>query len=151
MLTFIISRTQDSGRAFRVTLSSTRCWIIHWPGRPLSPDHHRGRECLQEDPWAQHCGWWNPIFYREKAKQQMSNFNMNIKTIVKNAPRYTIQEKLKTKFRTCKFKAVFSLWQFRKKKTYSGKKSMFQLKSGTLKFMLNACIYTLPTPANLRR
>ena len=52
----------------------------------------------------------------------MSNFNMNIKTIVKNAPRYTIQEKLKTKFRTCKFKAVFSLWQFRKKKTYSGKK-----------------------------
>ena len=25
----------------------------------------------------------------------MSNFNMDIKTIVKNAPRYTIQEKLK--------------------------------------------------------
>ena len=28
---------------------------------------------------------------------------------------------------------------------------MFQLKSGTLKFMLNASIDTLPTPANLRR
>ena len=28
---------------------------------------------------------------------------------------------------------------------------MFQLKSGTLKFMLNACIDTLPTPANLMR
>jgi hypothetical protein len=31
------------------------------------------------------------------------------------------------------------------------KSSMFQLKSGTLKFMLNACIDTLPTPANLKR
>ena len=28
---------------------------------------------------------------------------------------------------------------------------MFQLKSGTLKFMLNAAIDTLPTPANLKR
>ena len=28
---------------------------------------------------------------------------------------------------------------------------MFQLKSGTLKFMINASIDTLPTPANLRR
>ena len=31
------------------------------------------------------------------------------------------------------------------------KSTMFQLKSGTLKFMLNACIDTLPTPANLTR
>ena len=28
---------------------------------------------------------------------------------------------------------------------------MFQLKSGTLKFMINASIDTLPSPANLRR
>ena len=31
------------------------------------------------------------------------------------------------------------------------KSSMFQLKSGTLKFMINASIETLPTPANLAR
>ena len=31
------------------------------------------------------------------------------------------------------------------------KSSMFHQKSGTIKFMLNACIDTLPTPANLRR
>ena len=31
------------------------------------------------------------------------------------------------------------------------KSTMFQLKSGTLKFMLNAGIDTLPTPANLQR
>ena len=29
--------------------------------------------------------------------------------------------------------------------------TMFQLKSGTLKFMINASIDTLPTPANLKR
>ena len=31
------------------------------------------------------------------------------------------------------------------------KSSLFQLRSGTLKFMINASIDTLPTPANLRR
>ena len=31
------------------------------------------------------------------------------------------------------------------------KSSMFQLKSGTLKFMINSSIDTLPTPANLKR
>ena len=31
------------------------------------------------------------------------------------------------------------------------KSSMFQLKAGTLEFMMNASIDTLPSPANLRR
>ena len=41
-----------------------------------------------------------PSFIREKAKQHMSNFNMRIKTSVKNATRYVIQEKLKNHVQT---------------------------------------------------
>ena len=92
-----------------------------------------------------------PSFTGEKAKQHMSNFNMKIKTSVKNATRNVIQEKLKNHVQTLQVQGPLLSLAIQEKEDLLWKKSMFQLKSGTLKFMLNACIDTLPTPANLRR
>ena len=57
----------------------------------------------------------------------------------------------RTTLETSKFKALSSPLQSQKKEDLLWKSTLFQVKSGTLKFMLNASINTLPTPANLKR
>ena len=76
---------------------------------------------------------------------------MRIKTSVKNATRNEIQEKLKNHVQTLQVQGPLLSLAIQETEDLLWKKSMFQLKSGTLKFMLNACIDTLPTQANLRR
>ena len=92
-----------------------------------------------------------PTFTGEKARQQRSTFNQKIKTSVKNVTKAVIQEKLVNHVETLQVQGSLLLLASQEKEDLLWKSSMFQLKSGTLKFMLNACIDTLPTPTNLRR
>ena len=61
-----------------------------------------------------------------------------------------MQEKLRTHTRGLQVQGSILALVTQKKEDLLWKSVMFQLKSGTLKFMLNARIDTLPTPANLR-
>ena len=83
-----------------------------------------------------------PSFTGEKVNQHMANINIKIKISVKNATRHTILEKL-----NLSGARLYDLSGLSGKKKCRGKK-MFHL--NTLKFMLDACIDTLPTPANVR-
>ena len=92
-----------------------------------------------------------PAFTGEKARQMRTNFNQKIKTSVKNVTKAVIQEKLMNHVETLQVQGSLLSLASQEKEDLLWKSTMFQLKSGTLKFMLNACIDTLPTPANLRR
>ena len=92
-----------------------------------------------------------PSFTGAKARQLKSKFNMKIKTSVTNATKSVIQEKLQSHVETLQVQGSLLCLASQEKEDLLWKSTMFQLKSGTLKFMLNACIDTLPTPANLKR
>ena len=87
----------------------------------------------------------------EVPTQQRRNFNVKIKTAVKNATKVSIQGKLKNHVESLQVQGSLLTLASQEKEDLIWKSTMFQLKSGTLKFMLNAGIDTLPTPANLQR
>ena len=62
-----------------------------------------------------------------------------------------MQEKLKTHVNSLQVQGRLLALVSQEKEDLLWKSTLFQLKSGTLKFMLNASIDTLPTPANLQR
>ena len=62
-----------------------------------------------------------------------------------------MQNKLQTHARGLQVQGTLLTLVSQEKEDMLWKSVMFQLKSGTLKFMLNASIDTLPTPANLKR
>ena len=76
---------------------------------------------------------------------------MKIKTSVTNATKSIIQENLQSHVETLQVQGSLLCLACQEKEDLLWKSNMFQLKCGTLKFMLNACIDTLPTPANLKR
>ncbi len=92
-----------------------------------------------------------PTFTGEKAKQRTYQFNKKIRTQVRNVTRLGIQERLKSHVESLQVQGSLLALAAKEKEDLLWKSTMFQLKSGTLKFMLNASIDTLPTPANLRR
>ena len=92
-----------------------------------------------------------PTFTGVGARQLRGNFNVNIKTSVKNATRVAIQEKLKNHIGNLQVQGSLLALASQEKEDLLWKSTMFQLKSGTLKFMINCSIDTLPTPANLKR
>jgi len=92
-----------------------------------------------------------PQYTGDQARQLTHKFNTTIRTQVRNTTRATIQEKLRDHASTLQVQGSLLSLAAREKVDLVWKNTMFQLKSGTLKFMLNACIDTLPTPANLRR
>ena len=87
----------------------------------------------------------------EVPTQQRRNFNVKVKTAVKNATKVSIQGKLKNHVESLQVQGSLLTLASQEKEDLIWKSTMFQLKSGTLKFMLNAGIDTLPTPANLQR
>ena len=91
-----------------------------------------------------------PRFTGVKAKQLMSQFNVKIKTSGTNATRSVIQEKLESHVKNLQVQGSLLSLASQEREDLMWKSAMFQLKSGTLKFLLNACIDTLPTPANLQ-
>ena len=80
-----------------------------------------------------------------------NNFNNKIRKEIRNKSKSTIQEQLKTHVENLQVQGHFLTLAAAEKVDMLWKSTMFQLKSGTLKFMLNASIDTLPTPANLKR
>ena len=92
-----------------------------------------------------------PTFTGEKSRQLTHKFNVDIRTRVKNATKAGVQEKLSNHAKNLQVQGNLLTLANQEKEDLIWKSSMFQLKSGTLKFMLNACIDTLPTPANLMR
>ena len=92
-----------------------------------------------------------PTFSGVGAKHLRRKFNMNIKTSVKNATKVAIQDKLKNHIESFQVQGSLLALACQEKEDLLWKSTMFQLKAGTLKFMLNASIDTLPTPANLKR
>ena len=92
-----------------------------------------------------------PIYTGDQARQLTNKFNNLIRTKVRETTRSNIQEKLRDHAATLQVQGSLLALAAREKVDLIWKSTMFQLKSGTLEFMLNASIDTLPTPANLRR
>ena len=92
-----------------------------------------------------------PTYTGEKARQLTNKFNADIRTKVRNATRVGVQEKLSNHAKNLQVQGNLLTLAKQEKEDMIWKSTMFQLKSGTLKFMLNCCIDTLPTPANLMR
>ena len=92
-----------------------------------------------------------PTFTGSRAKHLTNTFNTEIRTKVKDTTRRTFQENLTSHAENLQLQGNMLALAAKEKVDLVWKSSMFQLKSGTLKFMLNACIDTLPTPANLKR
>ena len=92
-----------------------------------------------------------PIYTGDQARQLTNKFNNLIRTKVRETTRSNIQEKLRDHAATLQVQGSLLALAATEKVDLIWKSTMFQLKSGTVKFMLNASIDTLPTPANLRR
>ena len=92
-----------------------------------------------------------PNFTGAEAKKLRNNFNSKIRTQVRNSTKSAAQEKLKSHVSGLQVQGTLLAIASQEKEDLLWKSSMFQLKSGTLKFMLNSSIDTLPTPVNLKR
>ena len=92
-----------------------------------------------------------PTYTGNRAKHLTHTFNTEIRTKVRDTTRTKIQESLTNHAESLQLQGSLLALAAKEKVDLVWKSSMFQLKSGTLKFMLNTCIDTLPTPANLKR
>ena len=92
-----------------------------------------------------------PTFTGARARQLTNKLNVDIRTKVRNATRPGVQERLSNHAKNLQVQGNLLTLAKQEKEDLIWKSSMSQLKSGTLKFMLNACINTLLTPANLIR
>ena len=92
-----------------------------------------------------------PTYTGSRAKHLTHTFNTDIRTKVRDTTRRNFQESLTSHAESLQLQGNLLALAAKEKVDLVWKSSMFQLKSGTLKFMLNACIDTLPTPANLKR
>ena len=79
------------------------------------------------------------------------DFNKKVRNQVKETTRQNAQEKVSEHAESLQLQGHLLTLATKEKQDLLWKSSMFQLKSGTLKFMINASINTLPSPANLRR
>ena len=78
-------------------------------------------------------------------------FNSKIRKQVRNATREKAQEALQQHAKGLQLQGHLLTLASMEKEDLLWKSFMFQLKAGTLKFMINASVDTLPTPANLYR
>lgn len=87
----------------------------------------------------------------ERAKQQAYNFNKDIQKKVRSSVREAEQKKQVEHAKSLTVQGRFLALAALEQEDIVWKSNMFDLKSGTLKFLLNSSIDTLPTPANLKR
>ena len=92
-----------------------------------------------------------PTYTGSRAKHLTHTFNTDIRTKVRDSTRTRIQDSLTTHAESLQLQGNLLALAVKEKVDLILKSSMFQLKSGTLKFMLNTSIDILPTPANLKR
>ena len=88
---------------------------------------------------------------RFTTKHQQNIFNDKIKKAVRNKTREATQEKLVARANSLKVQGNMLSIVAKEKVDILWKSSVFDLKSGTVKFMMNASIDTLPTPVTLKR
>ena len=92
-----------------------------------------------------------PTYPGSQAKHLTHTFNTDIRTKVRDSTKTRIQDSLTTHAESLQLQGNLLALAAKEKVDLIWKSSMFQLKSGTLKFMLNTSIDILPTPANLKR
>ena len=92
-----------------------------------------------------------PSYTGDQASQLQHSFNLDIRKQVRNSTRDQFQEKLREHAHGLQLQGHLLTLASQEKQDMLWKSTMFQLKSGTLKFMLNCSIDTLATPANLCR
>ena len=92
-----------------------------------------------------------PSYTGVQAKQLTFQFTSSIRNKVRNTTRQDTQEHLKTHVGGLQVQGPLLTLAAQEKEDLLWKSSMFQLNAGTLKFMMNACIDKLATPANLKR
>ena len=92
-----------------------------------------------------------PSYTGERAKQLQNRFNKEIRKQVRNTTRIAVQTKHLEHVKGLQVQGNMLNLAAAENQDVLWKSQMFQLKSGTLKFMINASIDTLPTPANLKR
>ena len=91
-----------------------------------------------------------PTFFGPGANQLEKNFNINIQHKVRNIVRFESQEKWEAHAKTLAVQGKIFVLAAAEKEDLIWKSYMFNLKAGTLKFLLNASIDNLPTAANLK-
>ena len=89
-----------------------------------------------------------PTFTGEQAKHLTHQFNTTIRKAVRDRTRKVDQDQLLENAQSLKVQGSMLSLVAQEKVDVIWKSTMFQLKAGTLKFMINASI---PTPANLKR
>ena len=92
-----------------------------------------------------------PQFTGSRAPQLQGSFNRDILKKVRDTVRASEQDRLQEHASSLQVQGSFLALAAREKEDILWKSTMFDLKAGTLKFLLNASIDTLPTPANLMR
>ena len=92
-----------------------------------------------------------PTYTGHNARKLQQNFNTALRNKVRNSTRNEIQEKLSQHAGQLQVQGHLLTLASQEKEDILWKSTMFQLKAGTLKFMMNASIDTLATPANLHR
>ena len=92
-----------------------------------------------------------PIYTGDKAKHLTAVFNHSVQKSVKNVVTFKTQEQLVNHVKNLTLQGnILTLAAF-EKEDIIWKSYMYSLKAGTLKFLLNASIDTLPTAVNLKR
>ena len=92
-----------------------------------------------------------PDFTGERASVQKHQFDAKVSESVKSVLRSENREKWETHVKGLAVQGNFLALASAEKQDIVWKSYMYDLKQGTLKFLLNAAIDTLPTAANLKR
>ena len=91
-----------------------------------------------------------PTYSGDNSDRDRRNFNLEIKDHIKTSLTVQNQEKWTSHVKTLVQQGRFIELAEAENEDMVWKSYMFDLKQGTLKFLLNACIDTLPTAANLQ-
>ena len=92
-----------------------------------------------------------PQFTGDRAKQLQFAFRKDIQKKVRNTERKKEQDKQVSHAMTLTLQGHYLTLAAKEGEDIAWKSNMFNLKSGTLKFLLNSTTDTLPSPANLKR
>ena len=92
-----------------------------------------------------------PTFTGENAHKQKHKFDTDVRNKVKTVLNVETREKWDTHVKGLAVQGNFLALATAERQDIVWKSYMFNLKQGTLKFLLNAAIDTLPTAANLKR
>ena len=92
-----------------------------------------------------------PQFTGERANHLQQKFNHQVQTAVRNRVRGESQEKWEEHVRSLTVQGKTLALASAEKEDALWKGYIFNLKAGTMKFLINATIDTLPTAANLKR